>query len=153
MSVVVDRLHEAVDAFVRSPERPAYMLTACAIDGRRGLFATDFYNRSAYRHRLRRLGMTFSDHPFAFFDGESRFAAADTEHFRPSFVALAGQSDRPPGIVRTTGARFLHLFTFYRIADIDAVELSALARLLPAVEGLSATEPEDLVDALRAPSA
>ncbi len=149
VGVMIDRLHEAVDAFVRAPERPAYMLTACEIDGRRGLFATDFYNRSPYRHKLRRLGMTFSDHPFVFFDGASQFVAADTEPFRPSFVALGGESDRPPGVVRTSGARFLQLFTFYRVADIGAAELSALARLLPTVEGLSATEPEDLVDALR----
>ncbi len=150
VDVVVTKLREAVDTFVRSHEQPAYMLTACELDGRRGLFGTDFYNRSAYRHRLKRLGMVFSDRLFTYFDGEATFRADDFEPFEPSFVALGRESNRLPGVVRTKGARLLQLFTFYRIADIDAQELSALARMLPSVDGLSATEPEDLAAELRA---
>jgi hypothetical protein len=150
VDVAKSKLHEVVDVFVRSGETPAYMLTACEIDGRRGLYGTDFYNRSQYRLGLRRLGMRFSDHPFVFFDGDRTFRADDLGAFTPSFVAMGRRSDNPSGTVETGGALLLYHLAYYRIADIGARELSALARLLPEVEALSATEPEDLAAALRA---
>ncbi len=150
VEVARTKLRETVDVFVRSGDTPAYMLTACEIDGRSGLYGTDFYNRSPYRLKLKRLGMRFSDHPFVFFDGDRTFRADDLGTFTPSFVAMGRNTANPPGAVETAGALLLYQLAFYRIADIGAAELSALARLLPEVDALSATEPEDLVAALRA---
>lgn len=146
------QLDVALDAFRRSHERATYMLTACEIGDRRGLYGTDFFNRTPYRLKLKRLGMRFSDHPFVFFDGDGTFHAEEAGTFSPSFVTL-GPPAGVEGAVETTGAPLLYYFASYRLADIGADELSALARLLPKVDALSAAEPEDLVAALGVPVA
>jgi hypothetical protein len=146
--VVVERLLEAVDAFMHSHEVGTYMLTACEIDGRMGLYGSDFYNRSPYRVELRRLGARFSDHPFVFFRETGLFESRDFGIFRPEFVALGGRSDKPPGVIETSGARLVHAVAFYRIADIDARELASLTAQLTRMDGLGATAAKDLYAAI-----
>lgn len=145
---VRSKLARAVDAFRSSDRTPTYMLTACEVGGRRGLFGTDFFNRSIYRQKLRRLGMTFSDDLFVNMDGEGSFRAQDRERFAPEFVTLPRRSDKPPGVVRATGASLVYQLTYYRIADIRASELSRLVALAREIDALSATDPADLVGAL-----
>ncbi|MDQ3915861.1 MAG: hypothetical protein M3323_11135 [Actinomycetota bacterium] len=142
------QLDRAVDAFMSSAERPTYMLTACEIGGRKGLYGTDFFNRSVYRRKLERLGMRFSGEQFTVFDGEATFHAEGIGSFRPSFVTLPRRSDNPSEVWEIRGALLVHQLTFYRIADIAPTELSSLVSLAGGLDALGATEPEDLAAAL-----
>ena len=146
-TVVNAKLRRAVELFQASAETPTYMVTACEIAGRKGLYGTDFFNRSAYRQQLKRLGMRFSDDPFARFDGTT-FTSDDFEAFEPEFLTLPRRSDNPPGVVPMKGALLVHRLTFYRIADIGPQELSTLVQLAGRIDALSATEAADLAAAL-----
>jgi hypothetical protein len=150
-SAVHRKLLRTVNAFMSSAERSVYMLTACEIEGRRGLFGSDFFNRSVYRQKLKRQGMTFSDDPFVEFHEDGTFDSEDRDRFRPEFLALPRRSDNPAGVIRTSGALLVHRLAFYRIADVEAEELSRLVSLASTLEAMMATDPLDLAAALTAP--
>lgn len=142
------KLGRAVGAFTSSQRVPTYMLTACEIGGRRGLYGTDFFNRSIYRQKLKRLGMTFSDDLYVMMDGDGRFYAQDRDPFVPEFVTLQKTSPPQPGVSRVTGGFLVYLLSYYRIADIDAAELAQIAALARSIDALRASEPADLGAAL-----
>lgn len=144
------RLERAVRAFSADEPRGTYMMTACAIGDRKGLYGTDFFNRSAYRQKLRRLGMRFSDDPFVVMNPDGTFESDDFEPFEPSFLTMPRRSDTPPGVVPTEGGRLVYQLTYYRIADLDPPELGRLVALAGKIDAVSATEPEDLAAALAA---
>jgi hypothetical protein len=144
VSVVRAKLDRAVAAFTSPGERPVYMLTACEIGGRKGLYGTDFFNRSVYRRKLERAGMRFSRDPLTDFDGTSQFHSEDFEPFTPTFLTLPRRSDNPAEPWRLRGALLVHQLTFFRIADISARELSSLVALVGGLDAVGATEPEDL---------
>lgn len=146
---VTRALARAVDAFVHSGERGTYMLTACEIGGRRGLYGTDFFNRSAYRRKLQRLGATFSNDPFVIFRDDGRFESEDFRAFDAEFVTLGAPSEGP-AVERAAGAILLYQLAFYRIADLDEEELRRIAGVAARVVALSASDPETLVAELSA---
>ena len=148
LAAVKTKLGRAVDAFMSSAQTPTYMLTACEIGGRRGFFGTDFFNRSIYRQKLKRLGMTFSDDLYVMMDDAGSFYAQDRDPFVPEFVTLPKTSPPQPGVARITGGYLVYQLTYYRIADIGPAELSRVVALSKAIEALRANEPADLVDAL-----
>ncbi|MFN2589018.1 MAG: hypothetical protein ABR613_12995 [Actinomycetota bacterium] len=148
VAVVRAQLDRAVQAFMTSAERATYMLTACEIGGRKGLYGTDFFNRSVYRRRLERLGMRFSREPFVSFHGDAAFEATDFEPFTPAFLTLPRRSDDPAEPWHLRGALLVHQLTFFRIADISPDELSSLVAVAGGLDAVGATEPEDLAAAL-----
>lgn len=148
LSLVQEKLRRAVGAFRSSAGTPTYMLTACEIGGRRGLFGTDFFNRSIYRQKLKRLGMRFSDDLFVMMNPDGTFYAEDREPFDPEFITLQKTSPPQPGVTRVTGGFLVYLLSYYRIADIGADELSRLVALARKVDAMRASEPADLADAL-----
>lgn len=148
VALVQAKLRRTVDAFMSSGATPTYMLTACEVAGRRGLYGTDFFNRSIYRQKLKRLGMTFSDDLFVMMDADGRFYSEDREPFEPEFVALQKVSPPQPGVTRIGGGFLVYLLSYYRIADIGPEELSRIVALSRSVEAMRANEPADLVDAL-----
>ena len=145
---VRDKLHRAVDAFLSSDRVPTYMLTACEIGGRKGLFGTDFFNRSSYRQKMKRLGMTFSEDLYVMMDSDGAFYAEDREPFTPEFVTFPTMTPPPPSVTRVTGAYVVYRLSYYRIADIDADELSKIVALASSIEALRPTEPSELAEAL-----
>lgn len=142
------KLRRAIEAFTSSDRTPTYMLTACEIGGRRGLFGTDFFHRSIYRQKLKRLGMTFSEDLYVMMDAEGAFYAQDREPFVPEFVTLQKVSPPQPGVTRVSGGLLVYLLSYYRISDISPSELSRLVALARTIDALRANEPADLVDAL-----
>ncbi len=148
LGVVRHRLRRAVEAFTFSGERSVYMVTACEVAGRRGLYGTDFFNRSVYRLQLRRLGVRFSEDPFVEWHRDGTFSSEDFEPFEPEFVTLGRRSDNPPGVMETAGAYLVHQLTYYRITDLSPEELNRLVRLADRIDALSATDAADLVAAL-----
>lgn len=148
LDAVRSKLRRTVDAFMSSADVSTYMLTAVEIGGRRGLYGSDFFNRSIFRQKLKRLGMTFSDDVFVMMDTGGAFYAEDREPFVPEFVTLPKTSPPQPGVHRTTGAKLVYLLTYYRIADIGPAELSRVVALAKEIDALRADEPADLVAAL-----
>ncbi|HYO61023.1 MAG TPA: hypothetical protein VEU29_03905 [Actinomycetota bacterium] len=148
LSLVRSKLARAVSAFMSSPDVPTYMLTACEVGGRRGLFGADFFNRSIYRQKLKRLGMTFSDDLYVMMREDGSFYAEDRDPFVPEFLALPKTSLPQPGAHRTTGGMLVYLLTYYRIADIGPAELTRIAALARGIDALWANDPADLVGAL-----
>ena len=148
LEAVRTKLGRAVEAFTSSARVPTYMMTACEIGGRRGLFGTDFFNRSIYRLKMKRLGMTFSDDLFVMMGEDGSFHARDRDPFVPEFVTLPKTSPPQPGVTRVAGGYLVYQLTYYRIADISAPELSRVVRLAKEIEALRASEPDDLVEAL-----
>lgn len=144
------KLDRTISAFSTTDSRGTYMMTACEIGGRKGLYGTDFFNRSAYRQKLKRLGMRFSDDPFVVLNPDGTFQSEDFEPFDASFVTMPRRSSMPPGVLTVEGGSLVYQLTYYRIADLDAAELSRLVALAGRIDALSATEPEDLAAALTA---
>lgn len=148
LSAVQAKARRAVEAFKSSADVSTYMLTACEIGGRRGLFGTDFFNRSIYRLKMKRLGMTFSDDLYVMMNEDGSFYAEDRDPFVPGFVAMQKTSPPQPGVHRVTGGLLVYLLTYYRIADVTAPELARLVALSKSVDALRANEPDDLAAAL-----
>ena len=148
VSLVQTKLARAVDAFMSSATISTYMLTACEIGGRRGLYGTDFFNRSIYRQKLKRLGMTFSDDLYVMMNEDGTFYAQDRDPFVPEFVTLQKTSPPQPGVTRVTGGFLVYLLSYYRIADISADELARIVALAKEVDAMRASEPADLAAAL-----
>lgn len=148
IALVQTKLRRALAAFMSSAETPTYMLTACEIGGRPGLFGTDFFNRSIYRQKMKRLGMTFSDDLYVMMDEDGSFYAEDRDPFVPEFVTLQKTSPPQPGVTAVTGGFLVYLLSYYRIADIGPSELSRLVALAQRVDALRANEPGDLAAAL-----
>lgn len=148
VGLVQQKLRRTIDAFTSSAQTPTYMLTACEIGGRPGLFGTDFFNRSIYRQKMKRLGMTFSDDPYVMMNEDGTFYSQDRDAFAPEFVTLQKTSPPRPGVTHVSGGMLVYLLTYYRIADISPEELSRVVALARRVEALRANEPADLAEAL-----
>jgi hypothetical protein len=144
------KLDRAIRLFSTDDPRGAYMLTACEIGGRKGLYGSDFFNRSAYRQKLRRLGMRFSGDPFVVMNPDGTFESDDFDPFEPAFLTMPRRSDSPPGVVTVEGGFLVYQLTYYRIADLEPDELRRLVTLAGRIDAPSATEPEDLAAALLA---
>ena len=148
LAAVQGKLRRAVDAFTSSATTSTYMLTACEIGGRRGLYGTDFFNRSIYRQKMKRLGMTFSDDLYVMMDENGSFYAQDRDPFVPEFLTLQKLSPPQPGVTPITGGYLVYLFSYYRIADIGPAELSRLVALSKEIDAMRASDPADLAAAL-----
>jgi hypothetical protein len=148
LEAVRAKLNRAVEAFTSSARVPTYMLTACEIGGRRGLYGSDFFNRSIYRQKLKRLGMTFSDDIFVMMEDDGSFYANDRDPYVPEFLTLPKTSPPQPGVTRVTGGYLVYQLSYYRIADISAPELSRLVALAKEIEALRSNEPAELAEAL-----
>jgi hypothetical protein len=148
LELVRAKLRRTVDAFMSSADVSTYMLTACEIGGRRGLYGTDFFNRSIFRQKLKRLGVTFSDDVFVMMDPGGAFYAEDRGAFVPEFVTLPKLSPPQPGVQRVTGGLLVYLLSYFRIADLGPEELARLVALAKDIDAVRANEPAELVEAL-----
>lgn len=132
LTKVKERLSLMIEVIRLVSLRPTYMLTACEFNGEKGLCGRDFFNRSAYRSRLRQLGMRFSDHPVTYFNGQE-FACDGWEAFVPKFVILRKDWDYPEdysGVIRTTGGVLTFHLCAYRLQGVGAEELRQLTPLV-----------------------
>jgi hypothetical protein len=145
---VVGALERAVDAFVHSAERATYMLTACEIGGRRGLYGADFFNRTRARLELQRLGMRFSHDPFVVLRDDGSFESEDFPPFDPSFLLLAPSGAGESASTRPSAAALVHQFAYYRIADLGIEELHRLPAALARMDIVGAPSADAVVRAV-----
>lgn len=146
---VVDRLQQAVEMVVAGDERRTYVLHPCSLEGKHGLYGKDFFNRSGYRRRLIRTGMTFSRDPYPRFGGDGTFWCEEWGPFSPRFVILPAEGEEPSQVVEVGGALAALALASYRIGRMGPQELHDLARLSRSMRFLGAGDPEALAHALQ----
>lgn len=131
---------------LRAPSVPTYLAHACAFEGQLGLYIRDTYNRSAYRRRLERAGMTFQPIPLVTLDLEGRFATGDAV-ISPSFLVLGAAEEETPYAL--TGALLSFYMAGLRLGPLPGPELRKLTKALEGVVGLGANRPEDLIGLIK----
>lgn len=149
------RLARTIDAVLHSREQPSYLVTACRIDGRIGLWTRDVYNREPFRMRTVRAGLELSDDPYVTMTPDGRFECEGWDPFRPEFVvvkSLRGPRGREGENVNK-GALLTFLFGILRVGDMGMVELHHLVSTIKDAEIVAEDEPEELVAVLRAGAA
>jgi hypothetical protein len=149
---VVQRLQKAVSVVLASRDRPAFSLHACEIDGRRGLYARDVFNRSPYRRRLMRLGMRFASDPYTTLTERGSFACDDWGEFSPEFMIFGYEDEDPSKVVTTRGAMLPITAIDHRIGPVTQSQLHLLIESFRSIEAVSAKDSEALVAALRSTS-
>lgn len=148
---VVERLRYMVEATFYVPQRSTYLLNACRFDGMTGLYGQDFHNRSVFRSKLQRAGMTFSEEPFTRINSNGVFECSDWGEFEPSFVVLRNASDfteDPDEVVETKGAALAFALTAYRLGMAGPAEISRTVQMVRGARAVSALSPEPVARAL-----
>lgn len=145
------RLVQTVEAVLHSRERPAYLVAACRVDGRRGLYARDVFNREPFRLKAIRAGLEIADDPYVRMTPSGEFECEGWEPFRPEFVvakSLRGPRGREAENVNK-GAFLTFLFGILRVGDMGMVELHHLVSTIKNADVVVEDGPEELVEALR----
>ena len=146
---VATRLNRVAEIAHQAWERPTYLLQACALDDRVGLYSRDLMNRSAFRTRLRRLGVEFAEDPFVTFTESSRFKCRDWGEFEASFVITAGYDNNDPDlIIESTHALLAFQLTTFRMGSIGPKELRRLVAACHGVQSAAAKNPEAVMSRL-----
>lgn len=142
LNAIREHLERLLTAVAEAGRRqPVYLLTASEIDGRRGLYAVDRFNRSAYRRALERLGMKFAEHPYLRLSGKGVFESDSWNAFKPSFIILpADRGDVGHRVVRA--GELLFRLAAWRLGLMRNDELSLLAYALQGIDGVAADDPE-----------
>lgn len=151
VSAVKRRLDRTVEILLESSDHPAFSLHACEIDGRRGLYARDVYNRSAYRMKLVRLGLRFAEDPYAILTERRTFKCEDWGEFSPSFMIFGYVDENPQKVLRTKGAMLPITAIDLRVGHITPAQLHLLIESLNTIEAVSAADPGALIAALKEP--
>lgn len=149
---VRSRLVRTIDAVMQSRERPAYLVTACRVDGRFGLFARDVYNRAPFRVRVQRAGLELADDTYVRMTPAGEFEADGWPPFRPEFIVaknLPGPRGREHENVNK-GALLTFLFGILRVGDVGMTELHHLVSVIKDAELVDDDDPGRLVERLRA---
>lgn len=148
---VVERLILMIEVIRAVSKVPTYLFTACEFRGRKGLWGRDFFNRSAYRRKMEREGMRFSDHPVTYFNENRMFYSEGWDEFVPEFVILRKDLDYPEEhkeVIRTHGAALAFHVCSYRLQTVGTDELKQLMDVVQAIDGLSGRDPTLLVEEL-----
>jgi hypothetical protein len=146
---VIRRLKEMTPSFVTAEERPLYLVTACELDGCRGLYGRDFFNRSLFRRKLAAAGMTFAEDPIVYLGPDGTFYCRDRRSFRPEFVIQDATAVGGPPILQMRGALLLYWMSGRRLGKLTRDDLRNLAGAFSGITALNAPKVEDLVDELR----
>lgn len=146
MQPIIERLEHSLEVMLSGD--PYYAATACEFKGKKGLYAFDLYNRSGFRRKLARGGMTFSGSPYSRFSG-SHFSTVGWGDFDPEFVILPQRegTEKDELIVRSGGFTSFYLMTL-RFGGIQPPEMRALAASLQNVPALSTANASKLLSFL-----
>ena len=112
----------------RSLNEAVYTLQAVKVDGRFGLYARDFFNRSVFRRRLMRQGMQLSDRPFVTFDGQA-FETSDWGKFEPDFVIFGDMSPEDSTRYEMGAGEIGFALMTYRMGKPDVHELRCMLQI------------------------
>jgi hypothetical protein len=146
---VLERLEETSSRFLVAEERPLYLLNACELDGRPGLYGRDFFNRSMFRRELSAAGMRFAEDPFVRLNPDGTFSCADWGSLKADFVIQDATAVGGPPIVRMSGATLLYWINGRRLGKLTRGDLRSLAKAFSGLTAVNALEPTDLMIELR----
>jgi hypothetical protein len=149
VEAVVKRARRTVSALLASQNEATFSLHAFEIDGRRGLYARDVFNRSPYRRRLMRLGVVFADDPYTTLTPRGTFKCEDWGEFTPDFMVFGYEDEDPSQVLVTKGAMVPMTAIDLRIGPVTPEQLHLLIDALRSTEALSAGDSQALVAALR----
>jgi hypothetical protein len=142
-------LRNLVLAITKAATRePVYLLHGCELDGHKGIYAGNPFNRSKYLRTLAQLGVNLTPHPYLRLTPEGGFQPADRGRFQPSFILL-GDSGKEDGVFLERGGKLLYRIASRRLGVLGKEELGALARTIEGLDGVGADDPRDAVAALQ----
>lgn len=128
---------------------PLYLLVACELAGRRGIYAGNVFNRSKYLRALTRIGANLSSGPYLRLRSDSSFETEDGGAFRPSFILL-GEGGVDQEVSRLRDGQLLFRIASRRLGVLGTEELGVLARTLEGLEAVGANDPSVALATLRA---
>lgn len=147
LSTLASALDRALEMAVGAPEVPTYLMHACRIGDRTGLYMRDLLNRTAFRRRAARLGLEFAERPFVrLVDGA--WSSLDWADFDPSFLIHRGRSEDPSEVIGRTGGLLLFQVATYRLGALPPIELPLLAAACAQLEAVGASEPQAIISTL-----
>lgn len=150
IDAVCERLNLLVVAIVRSHERPTYCFHPIRFDDRFGLYGRDLFNRSIYRKRLERLGVTFSADPYPRLTEHGAFECDDWGEISPEVVVLAADDvEHPERVVRTGGALLPFSFLTMRFGQVGPSEIRLVTSMSKRMTAVSAEDPAAVMAYLR----
>lgn len=148
---VRSRLALTIDAVLHARERPAYLISACSVDGRRGLFARDLFNREPYRLRAARAGLELADDPYLRMTPDGRFECEGWAPFSPEYIVVRKVRGHGRGEENLNkGALLTFVFGILRVGDVGMMELHHLTSTIKTAEVVIEDDPVRLVERLRA---
>jgi hypothetical protein len=147
LTAVWERLERTLVALEVADRHPTYVMNACEIAGRRGLYARDLFSRSTYRRRLERRGMTFAHDPWVRFRGKE-FECDDWGLFDPEFVILLSDLGDPKAIAQIHGGRVPFSISTYRLGLLKPEELRQLVKVLGSIDAVGSDDPSAVADHL-----
>ncbi|MDQ3952292.1 MAG: hypothetical protein M3279_04915 [Actinomycetota bacterium] len=149
---VQGRLVRTIDAVLHAQERPAYLASACRIDGRPGLYVHGVYNREPYRLRAIRAGLEVADDPYVRLTPAGELECEGWEPFRPEFIVVSrvrGPRGREHENVNRGGLLAFN-FGILRVGDMGMMELHHLISIIKDARVVAEEDPERMVETLRA---
>ena len=149
VGAVCEWLVRLVEVVLKAAERSTYCLHPISFDGRLGLYGRDLHNRSSYRRRLERLGVTFSSDPYPRLTDRGTFECDDWGEFQPEVAVFTDDDEEPAAVVETTGALLPFSFASLRLGVIGIGELQLLTRVTRSVRAASAGDAAALMNHLR----
>jgi hypothetical protein len=146
------RLNQALEAIAAAQEDEAiYMINACRIGERYGLYSRDLFNRASFRVHMSRLGVEFAEDPYVRLLPSGRFDCRDWGEFDPEFMVSGGPFPRDPEEVdNRRGGMTPFMFGVLRMGRITASELKHLAGFVRRAPVLSSQSPRAVVEQLAA---
>lgn len=149
VAAVVESLHRTIEVVRSAQTRPTYALQACRLDGKTGLYGADVYNRSAFRRRLARFGMDFSEDPYVELGPNHRFRSQDWGDFDPRFFIVGVGTPEQEAVVEMPGAMVLVLLSNSRFGELTPAELHVLAGIFSSLRGVGCRDAGTLIQHLR----
>lgn len=145
-----ERLRRSVEAALESERRWVYVARACDIDGRRGLYCHDFFNRSPFMRRLHRAGLRFSEDPYVVLGSDGRFQSADFDAFEADFVIMGSLDPEESSVHEASAAWLAFNVGGLRVGKITPDEFSVLLSALKGAQAIGSGSAALVVAELQA---
>lgn len=147
---VVTMLNDVLALSSRARYARIYWLNPCEIDGRKGIYVRDLFNRSPYRMRLQRHGVRFSATPWVEFEDSDVFRSREWDVFRPEFAIVNAYSDDDPSlVVAPPDAMTVFQLLSRRVGDISLGELKEMPKIVSNLSVVGSGDPGAVVGDLR----
>jgi hypothetical protein len=149
LDALVDHLRKLLAAFRSSSEKSMYLMKACRLDGRIGVYAGEVYNRSNYIRKLGKRGIEFDGEGYLELTPRNTFRSEDYGEFRPSFMIVAMAASDQQTVALESKAMAAMTAARYRMGPMPPHEVAPLLRTISGAQLVSASTPRDVIDHLR----